>query len=332
MKQLESIFKSLIAGICLAAAATAQAFDPPGDPASTNTAMPTLQDLTHRLATGATVDLNRAGFIGPTAPPAATTMPSLNDVMALMPAHNANAAGPANVRAGKVFWSLDTNAWGVATGIAPVQVVSPATNELAPGFYDETIWTMVETDLVPTNIRQEVVLFGVTGTAAFAAPTGTAPVARTGWTNSFAEFDDGYYRAGEPWPQPRFVVGIGVATNVVTDKLTGLMWLRAPPTNKYTRAQAVAFINGQTWGGYDDWRLPNVREILSLLDFSRSNPALPDDHPFYLPTESGSYGTYIVDTFYVFNRIYYVFMDSGRFSPGSTLTTERFAWPVRGGD
>jgi hypothetical protein len=335
MKQLESIFKSLIAGICLAAAATAQAFDPPGDPASTNTAMPTLQDLTHRLATGATVDLNRAGFIGPTAPPAATTMPSLNDVMALMPAHNANAAGPANVRAGKVFWSLDTNAWGVATGIAPVQVVSPATNELAPGFYDETIWTMVETDLVPTNIRQEVVLFGVTGTAVVTSPW-PALVPRTGWTNSFVDFDDGFYStngsAGEPWPQPRFDTNTALGAEVVLDKLTGLMWLRAPPTNKLTWAEAVKYPKGKVWGGTNDWRLPSVREFMSLLDLSRSVPALPQGHPFELPKEVNSYGTYYLNTRLYYGNIfyYYVILDSGSVMSTSQNPEQRFAWPVRG--
>ena len=309
--------------------------EPPGDPASTNTAMPTLQDLAARLESGATADLNRPGFTGPSSAAFSNGMPTLNDVMALMPAGSTHAAGPANVRAGKVFWSLDTNAWGVATGTAPVQVVTPETRELQPGFYDETIWSEVETNLVPENIRQEVVLFGVAGTAVFAAPTGTAPVARTGWTNSFNDFDDGYFRAGAPWPVPRFEE----SSDVVTDRLTGLVWLRAPPTNLFSRAQAVNFIKTnntlKSWGATNDWRVPNVREIMSLLDFSRSNPALPDGHPFRLPNaegDTGPFGTYLTETDYLSNRYYYLFLNEGRISSGSALGALRFVWPVRGGN
>ncbi|NIO68243.1 MAG: DUF1566 domain-containing protein, partial [Anaerolineae bacterium] len=29
-----------------------------------------------------------------------------------------------------------------------------------------------------------------------------------------------------------------------------------------------------------DWRLPNVRELQSLIDYGRQTPALPSGHPF----------------------------------------------------
>ena len=35
------------------------------------------------------------------------------------------------------------------------------------------------------------------------------------------------------------------------------------------------------WSVAGDWRLPNIRELQSLVDFSNNNPALPDNHPFY---------------------------------------------------
>lgn len=35
-----------------------------------------------------------------------------------------------------------------------------------------------------------------------------------------------------------------------------------------------------TAGTFSDWRLPNIRELSSLVDFSQSSPALPAGHPF----------------------------------------------------
>ncbi len=32
--------------------------------------------------------------------------------------------------------------------------------------------------------------------------------------------------------------------------------------------------------GYGDWRLPNSKELFSLVDRSQSDPALPAEHPF----------------------------------------------------
>lgn len=64
-----------------------------------------------------------------------------------------------------------------------------------------------------------------------------------------------------------------VQGDVVVDHATGLMWERSglgsglgtPMT--YTRAQAyVEDLNQQKFDGYDDWRLPTVPELLSLVD------------------------------------------------------------------
>ncbi len=42
-------------------------------------------------------------------------------------------------------------------------------------------------------------------------------------------------------------------------------------------------------GHLSDWRLPNVKEFLSLIDFSESAPALVATHPFLNVFTAGVY-------------------------------------------
>lgn len=301
--------------------------------------MPTLQDIANRLQTGADL-IPASGFREPPGGYPVGGMPTLADLLALMPAPHANAATPEQVREGRVYWSLYTNAWGMATGTAPVQVVSPGTNILQAGFYDETVWADVEPNLVPENIRQEVVILGTTGTVAFASPW-PAPVARTGWNTSLSDFDDGYYRAGEPWPEPRFEVGTGNATNVVTDRVTGLMWLRSPPVTTFQYRSggarpAIEFCEGLTGeggrGGFSDWRMPNVRELRSLIDYSNDNPALPDNHPFHIAAlQSDLIFSSSTRLPHVSEFVHMgVNLDTAQ-SVTLQQTSENYVWPVRGG-
>jgi hypothetical protein len=70
---------------------------------------------------------------------------------------------------------------------------------------------------------------------------------------------DGELKAGVAWPSPRFTVdGTGLC---VTDNLTGLMWVRPPDSIFRTWANALTYANGLSLCGYDDWRLPNRKEL-----------------------------------------------------------------------
>jgi hypothetical protein len=106
-------------------------------------------------------------------------------------------------------------------------------------------------------------------------------VAKTGQTTFYETGDDGDLQKGVTWPTPRFTVNTGSGAGTVTDNLTGLMWAKdADATRLKDWKEALAYCNTLILGGHDDWRLPNVKELLSLIDFGKSDPALPGGHPF----------------------------------------------------
>jgi hypothetical protein len=113
-----------------------------------------------------------------------------------------------------------------------------------------------------------------------------ARVPKTGQTMSVAPGDDGDLQKGVSLPDPRFTDN---GNGTITDNFTGLIWLKNANcfgsqiwANALTSANNLA--NGQcslTDGSVaGDWRLPNVRELESLVDFGQFNPSLPLGHPF----------------------------------------------------
>jgi hypothetical protein len=58
----------------------------------------------------------------------------------------------------------------------------------------------------------------------------------------------------------------------VTDLNTGLMWQKTPG-DKVTYDDAVAGAEDFNLAGYDDWRLPTIKELYSLILFSGTDPA-----------------------------------------------------------
>ncbi len=56
----------------------------------------------------------------------------------------------------------------------------------------------------------------------------------------------------------------------VTDNATGLMWSKNDNGEGLTWENALSYAEGATIGGYDDWRLPNAKELQSIIDYTRS--------------------------------------------------------------
>ncbi len=76
----------------------------------------------------------------------------------------------------------------------------------------------------------------------------------------------------------------------VTDTVTGLMWDKCPygqtandcsgdSAIRFTWAQALAQtvgLNGINYKGHNDWRLPSIRELESLVKIGLTNPTIDD--------------------------------------------------------
>jgi len=112
------------------------------------------------------------------------------------------------------------------------------------------------------------------------------PIVSTGQTECFD--DDGQVipppKPGEPFygqdaqiPQRKPAYHDN-GDGTVTDLNTGLMWTR-DPTPKRTYREAIAGARRCRIGGYNDWRLPTVKEVYSLILFSGIEPKPQSQSP-----------------------------------------------------
>jgi hypothetical protein len=93
---------------------------------------------------------------------------------------------------------------------------------------------------------------------------------------------DGEFSVGIKAPSPRFT---RLAPEIIEDRLTGLVWSRKGISFEFAlrweeALEHIRELNTKSYLGYRDWRLPNRRELRSLISHGRCRPALPEDHPF----------------------------------------------------
>ncbi|MGD9974380.1 MAG: DUF1566 domain-containing protein [Desulfatirhabdiaceae bacterium] len=113
----------------------------------------------------------------------------------------------------------------------------------------------------------------------------------------------------------------------VTDTSTGLTWQQETPDNAMTWQQALAYCEGLSLGGHTDWRLPTKKELRSLVDYSRYNPAI---NTTYFPDTAASW--YWSSTTYAYNTNYawYVYFDYG-YDGSHNKYNNNYVRAVRGG-
>ena len=138
---------------------------------------------------------------------------------------------------------------------------------------------------------------------------------------------DGALQMGVPWPKPRLVA----YQDTVLDRLTGLEWTRLANQAIKTidwrsSVDTIKRMNGDRAFGFTDWRLPNIRELESLVDAGSYEPALPRGHPFADVRQfywSSTTSTY--DPRYA----WVLYMADGAVGIGYKSSSSFFAWAVR---
>jgi len=139
---------------------------------------------------------------------------------------------------------------------------------------------------------------------------------------------DAAINSGIKHPDRRFQVDKGM----VWDSLTGLIWTQNANPNEFpvTWQEALDLtmeMNLNNTLDCNDWRLPNRRELHSLMHYQTKKPSLPPDHPFnnYFLGWYWTSSSAAINPAYAWN----IHLEGARMFY-SSKDDYRLFWPVRG--
>ncbi|MBW1744331.1 MAG: DUF1566 domain-containing protein, partial [Deltaproteobacteria bacterium] len=111
----------------------------------------------------------------------------------------------------------------------------------------------------------------------------------------------------------------------VTDITTGLMWQQTE-AKAMTWEKALVYCENLNLAGYSDWRLPNIRELSTLVDDSRHEPSIDKTHfPGCRPSQYWSSTTNVL--YPTFG--WYVGFEDGRVHGGGEKSRRNYVRAVR---
>ncbi|HPS31614.1 MAG TPA: DUF1566 domain-containing protein [bacterium] len=109
------------------------------------------------------------------------------------------------------------------------------------------------------------------------------------WSENFSNGDDDYYIVtyfsksmahyvrcvrGEEWnPENNFIESTVLGNNIVTDSKTGFIWTTISTIVTESWKDSLNYCETLDYAGYADWKLPNIEEIKTLIDYTKNGPA-----------------------------------------------------------
>lgn len=111
----------------------------------------------------------------------------------------------------------------------------------------------------------------------------------------------------------------------ITDLITGLMWSKAVDETKVSLIEAGKIAQQMRLGGYSDWRVPNIKELYSLIDF-RGNTGNSQGSMNSIPNDSIPF----IDTDY-FDFRYGQVENGERYIDGQWLSGTKYVSTTMGG-
>ena len=145
---------------------------------------------------------------------------------------------------------------------------------------------------------------------------------------------DGELQEGITRPSPRFTDN---GDMTVTDNLTGLIWTKngnapgpsacSPGTAMQWQAALsyVACLNTNNYLGRTNWRLPNRKELFSIVDYQQYNPSLSTANPF-VNSYPSFYWSSSTDAYYL--SAWIINFYHGYVGTDFTDNVDYYVWPV----
>ncbi len=213
-----------------------------------------------------------ASSVGASSMAASSVAASSVAASSTMSASSASAMVTLNITPGPGYWSTsaapfvtlianpgDAQIWYTTDGTMPIMGSSP---QYTAGF------TLDRTTVVRA-IGTKVGLIQSTPLEAHFVVAATKTLA-TGQDVSHGTGSDGMLKHGYWKSTGRFIL---VSANTLQDTLTGLQWTKATNGMQQTWDNALTLADSASLDGYMDWRLPNVRELESLINYGVVDPA-----------------------------------------------------------
>jgi hypothetical protein len=134
---------------------------------------------------------------------------------------------------------------------------------------------------------------------------------------------------------------VDLGNGIIKDKTTGLMWqkvtAKGDSNNGFMWEEALKYCSTLEIDGFRDWRLPNRNELMTLIRFDKSNPAINTDmfpginssSGFWTSTVAVTNSTSSIDN--LFNPIWYINFYENKISSINSLLGRYYVKAVRGG-